>query len=236
MVALLGPNGSGKSTLFKLVAGALKPAGGSVRLGATLIRALSRRELARRLAVVAQDITVPFNFTVAEVVSFGRTAYAPLLSGLTSIDRLAIERALALTDTTRFADRHFGTLSGGERQRALLAMALAQEPEVLLLDEPTAHLDIHYQVEMLDLLQQLHAGGKLTVCVTLHDLNLASLYFPRLILMAAGQVVADGAADDVLRPEVLGPVFHRRLTLLRHPTRGVPLVAPEPGNRGDGQV
>lgn len=152
-----------------------------------------------------------------------------MLAGLTGADRQAIERALLLTDTARLAGRQFGTLSGGERQRGLLAMALAQESQLLLLDEPTAHLDIHYQVDMLDLLQRLHAAGKLTVLVTLHDLNLAALYFPRLVLLDAGRIVADGDAEQVLQPSVLDPVFQGRIRVVRHPTGNLPMIVPEAG-------
>lgn len=231
MAALLGPNGSGKSTLFRLIAGALAPEQGTISLAGTPLTALSPRARARQLAVVPQAMTIPPGYTVRDVVAFGRTAYAPMLASLTPPDHRAIHRALTLTDTARLADRQFGTLSGGERQRGLLAMALAQEPRLLLLDEPTAHLDIHYQVEMLDLLHQLHAAGEITVLVTLHDLNLAALYFPRLILLASGRIVADGDAEAVLRPAVLDPVFAGRIRVLRHPTHDVPMVLPEPGVR-----
>jgi iron complex transport system ATP-binding protein len=228
MTALLGPNGSGKSTLFRLIAGGLRPAQGTICLAGTPVAALSPRRRARQLAVVPQAVSIPPGYTVREVVAFGRTAYAPLLAGFTPTDHRAIDRALTLTDTTRLADRQFGTLSGGERQRGLLAMALAQEPHLLLLDEPTAHLDIHYQVDMLDLLFQLHAAGEITVLVTLHDLNLAALYFPRLVLLADGRIVADGNAEAVLQPAVLDPVFAGRVRVLRHPTHNVPMVVPEP--------
>ena len=233
MAALLGPNGSGKSTLLKLMAGVLRPERGGILLEGAPLTALAPRERARRLAVVPQDVAVPAGYSVRDVVGFGRTAHAPLLAGLRAADRHAIERALALTETAALAGRQFWTLSGGERQRALLAMALAQGPALLLLDEPTAHLDVHYAVEMLDLLHRLHAAGDLTLLVTLHDLNLASLYFPRLLPLSAGHLAADGPPAAVLRPEVLGPVFGRRLALLRHPTRGLPLVVPEPGDAGE---
>lgn len=229
MVALLGPNGSGKSTLFRVIAGALRPEHGEVWLAGHPATALNSRERARQLAVVPQDLTIPPGYTLREVTSFGRTAHAPMLAGFTGADRQAIDRALALTDTERLADRQFGTLSGGERQRGLLAMALAQESELLLLDEPTAHLDIHYQIDMLDLLRRLHAADELTVLVTLHDLNLAALYFPRLVLLDGGRIVADGSAEEVLQPAVLDPVFKRRISVLRHPTHNVPMVVPVPG-------
>jgi iron complex transport system ATP-binding protein len=235
MVALLGPNGSGKSTLFRLIAGALRPEQGEVWLAGHPASALTARERARQLAVVPQDLTIPPGYTLREVASFGRTAHAPMLAGFTSADRRAIDRALTLTDTERLADRQFGTLSGGERQRGLLAMALAQESQLLLLDEPTAHLDIHYQIDMLNLLLRLHAAGELTVLVTLHDLNLAALYFPRLVLLDGGRTVADGDAEAVLQPSVLNPVFAGHVRVVRHPTRNVPMVVPEPDavrNRG----
>ncbi|MGI8914994.1 MAG: ABC transporter ATP-binding protein [Chloroflexota bacterium] len=235
MVALLGPNGSGKSTLFRLIAGALRPEQGAIRLAGVPVASLSPRARARQLAVVPQAITIPPGYALREVVAFGRTAHAPMLAGLTNADRIAIDRALALTDTEGLANRQFGTLSGGERQRGLLAMALAQEPKLLLLDEPTAHLDVHYQVDMLDLLHRLHATGELTVLVTLHDLNLAALYFPRLVLLNAGRIVADGDAEAVLCPVVLDPVFQGRISVSRHPTHDVPMVVQQPAPRFAGR-
>lgn len=229
MVALLGPNGSGKSTLFRAVAGTLRPDQGEVLLAGHPVSDLAPRARARQLAVVPQDLSIPPGYTLREVASFGRTTHAPMLAAFTGADRRAIDRALALTETERLADRQFNTLSGGERQRGLLAMALAQESHLLLLDEPTAHLDIHYQIDMLDLLRRLHAAGELTVLVTMHDLNLAALYFPRLVLLDGGHIVADGNAEQVLQPSVLDPVFKGRISVLRHPTHDVPMVVPVPG-------
>lgn len=206
LVGLLGPNGSGKSTVLKLGAGVLRPRSGSVTLGDLPVRAMSRGDIARRLAVVPQELTVQFAYTVRQIVELGRTPHVGIFGVFTSTDTDAVERALAATDVAHLAGRTFNELSGGERQRVLVALALAQETEVVLLDEPTAHLDIRFQVGTLELVRRLNGERGITVLAALHDLNLAARYFPRLVLFD-GAVVADGTPAQVLDGALLSRVY-----------------------------
>lgn len=223
-VALLGRNGAGKSTLIRLLSGVVAPAQGTVLLGATPLSQLSRRELARRLAVVPQDVHVPFAFTTREVVALGRTAHVPFLHGESAADRAAVEGALGLLGLDALAERVYTSLSGGERQRAILAMALAQEPSVLLLDEPTVHLDLAHQLSSLRIVRGLTRHRGLAVLAAVHDLNLAALLFDRLVFLKDGRVVADGPAEAVLTAEIVQEVFDARVAIYRHPTTGAPQV------------
>jgi iron complex transport system ATP-binding protein len=229
MVALLGPNGSGKTTLLRLLSGVLAPTGGDAALLERPLRGQPRKAVARQMAVVPQSASVPFAFTVREITTLGRTAYARLLRDETPADRDAVNRALRVTRLHALADQCFDELSGGEQQRVLLAMALAQEPRVLLLDEPTAHLDIAFQVQMLDLVQRLNQAEQITVLAAMHDLNLAALYFPRLVLMRGGRIVADGSPADVLTVSTIREVYGTETVVERHPTHGVPQVLSRPG-------
>ncbi|HEV8190649.1 MAG TPA: ABC transporter ATP-binding protein [Ktedonobacterales bacterium] len=206
MVALLGPNGAGKSTLLKLAAGALHPGGGSIRLLDRALTRLSQREIARQVAFIPQDFSVQFAYTVRQIVSLGRTPYLGILGVERSEDRQAVEEALADASLVKLADRVFNELSGGERQRVLVALALAQHSPIVLLDEPTAHLDIKHQVEVLELLRRLNRARGLTVIAALHDLNLAARYFPRLILFR-NAVVAEGPPAQVLDSALLSMVY-----------------------------
>jgi iron complex transport system ATP-binding protein len=212
MVGLLGPNGAGKSTILRLAAGTLRPSAGRVCLLGDEASRLPRREAARRVAVVPQEFTVQFPFTVRQIVAMGRTPRLKLLGTLGPNDHAAINSALATTDIAHLADRVFNELSGGERQRALLALALAQEGRVLLLDEPTAHLDIRWQIETLELLRRLNAEHGLTILAALHDLNLAARYFSRLILLNK-RVVADGPPSRALERELLASVYGAAVTV-----------------------
>ena len=223
-VAVLGPNGSGKTTLIKLLSGVLTPTCGRVSLGGEDVRQLGRRHTARRLAVVPQTIESPFGFTAREVVMLGRTAHVRPLLGADRHDRAVVERQMSLMQVDELADRPFGELSGGEQQRVVLAMALAQEPEILLLDEPVAHLDISHQIEILELIADLSRKRELTVLAAMHNLNLAALYFERLMLLDRGRVVADGDPDEVLREERIDQVFGAKVQIQPHPTRRTPQV------------
>ena len=216
MVGLLGPNGAGKSTLLRLGAGSLRPQAGSVLINGDDMRRLPRREVAQRLAVAPQDFSVQFAYTVRQIVELGRTPHHELFSISRREDAHAVEDALAATGIVHLAERVFNDLSGGERQRSLIALTLAQEASVLLLDEPTAHLDIRYQIEALELLQRLNAERKLTVVAALHDLNLAARYFPRLVLFRQA-IVADGPPAQVLDAELLSEVYETpvRVGILR---------------------
>ena len=206
MVALLGPNGAGKSTLLKLASGILRPGNGMVRVEGAELRRLARDAVARRVAVVPQDFAVQFAYTVRQVVELGRMPHMGAWSVARAADRAAVDAALAATNTRTLAERVFNELSGGERQRVLLALALAQDAPIVLLDEPTAHLDIRHQIETLDLLRRLNRERGITVLAALHDLNLASRYFPRLVLIRT-TVLADGPPAQVLRDDLLSRAY-----------------------------
>lgn len=231
LVALLGPNGSGKTTLLKALCGILSPRAGRVMWDGSNLAALRRRDIARRIALVPQELNVPFAFTVREMVLLGRTPHVRPWLGESARDREAIDHALELTETHIFAQRIFGELSGGERQRVVIAMALAQEPQVLLLDEPTVHLDINHQIEVLELIHKLNRERGLTVLATMHDLNLASLYFDRLILVREGKIVIEGSPRDVLSRERVQSVFGAQVLVQAHPTcENIPQVVLLPTN------
>ncbi|MFJ6407052.1 ABC transporter ATP-binding protein [Streptomyces hydrogenans] len=213
ITGLLGPNGSGKSTLLRLLAGLRTPETGTVRYDDTSPRELGRRVLARRLAVVEQDVTAHHHLTVRQVVELGRTPFRGRFDALTEHDRKTVDAALERTDLTDRQDRSWHTLSGGEKQRAQLARALAQEPQEILLDEPTNHLDIRHQLELLDLLASLDV----TCVVALHDLNLAARYCDHLVLLQNGRVAAAGPPDTVLTPDAIKRVYGVEALVDREP-------------------
>ena len=206
MVGLLGPNGSGKTTLLRLLSGVLLPQQGQVLLKGRNLRQWRRRGVARHIAVVPQELHMPFAFTVEHMVSLGRTPFVSFFGSQTKHDQEIVYNAMRTSDITSLAGRVFNELSGGERQRVMVAMALAQQPEVLLLDEPTSHLDIKYQIEILELIQRLNREQGVTVIAAMHDLNLAARYFPRLLLFQRG-IVADASPAEVLEPGLLGRVY-----------------------------
>lgn len=197
MVALLGTNGSGKTTLLRIVAGTLRATAGEVRLLGRPIHDWSRPEIARRVAVLPQTTDVPAGMRVAELVALGRIPHGRSWFGADAGDADAVAAALRDADATELADRRADELSGGERQRVLLAMALAQEPRVLLLDEPTLHLDLAHQVALVRMLERLRATRPLTVIAVLHDLNLAAAFADRSLLLHDGRVVAAGGAGRI---------------------------------------
>ena len=227
LVGVIGPNGSGKTTLLRLLAGALAPDAGSVRLDGQPLAGYRRRALARRLAVVPQDATVDFPFTALEVVLMGRAAHLPAF-GFPRAGDLAIARAaMARLDVGGLEDRPLDRLSGGERQRVLLARALAQEPQVLLLDEPTTHLDLRHQTQLHDVVHDLRRERGLATVSVLHDLNLAAMYCDRLLLLAAGRAVATGPPAEVLTVERLEAAYATRIYVGRTEVTG-PVVLPLP--------
>ena len=244
LVALLGPNGSGKTTLLKILCGILPPRGGRLWLDGGDLAAIRRREIARRIALVPQELIAPFAFTAREMVSLGRTPHVRPLFGERARDRDAVEKALELTETRALSNRFFDELSGGERQRVVIAMALAQvltdlqsseKPEavdaILLLDEPTVHLDINHQMEILELVYKLNRERGLTVLATMHDLNLASLYFDRLILLNEGHIITEGTPREVLSKERVESVFGADVLVQAHPAYSdVPHIVLLPSN------
>jgi iron complex transport system ATP-binding protein len=224
LVGLLGPNGSGKTTLLKVLSGLLPPRKGQVFLEGQDVRHLKRREIARRVAVVPQELDSPFGFTAYEMVMLGRTPHVRPLVGAVQRDRQVVAEKMQLTATWELAGRPFKELSGGEQQRVILAMALAQEPDVLLLDEPVVHLDISHQIGILELIKRLNRDRSLTVLAAMHDLNLAALYFDRLILLDRGRVVAQGTPAQVLHEECIRSVFGTAVQVQEHPTRRTPHI------------
>lgn len=224
IVALLGRNGCGKSTLLRTVAGALAPLAGAVRVAGMAPHGGDRRALARRLAIVAQEMHVPFAFTVREVVELGRAPYARFLSAPTQADLRAVAEAIRLCDLDTLADRAYHTLSGGEQQRVALALALAQEPEVLLLDEPTVHLDLAHQLAVLGLIKSLCRTRGLAVLAAMHDVNLTSLYCDRVALLAQGALLALGTPREVITAPLVEQAFGARVAVLAHPLTGAPQI------------
>ncbi|MEV6167417.1 ABC transporter ATP-binding protein [Streptomyces sp. NPDC051954] len=202
-VGVLGPNGSGKSTLLRLLAGLLAPTAGVVTLDGDPLAELSRRTVARRLAVVEQQADTQIELTVLDVVRLGRVPHRRAWTPTTADDERAVRAALERTGLTDHAGQPWHTLSGGERQRVQIARALAQEPRELLLDEPTNHLDIHHQLGLLDLV----TGLPVTTVVALHDLNLAAMYCDQVVVLSTGRVVARGAPADVLTEALIADVY-----------------------------
>jgi iron complex transport system ATP-binding protein len=207
-----------------LLGGARRPTRGRVTLAGADIAGYSARERARRIAVVSQHVHSSLSFTVAHLVVMGRAPYMRVLGIPSRQDRLAVERAMGVTETEHLASRRFGELSGGEKQRVALAMALAQEADFLLLDEPTVHLDLHHQRELLETLRRLRSERGVGIVAVMHDLNLAALYFDRLVLLNDGRLVADGAPQSVITGPDFGCVFRAPFSLVTHPQRGVPQV------------
>ncbi|MBI3751212.1 MAG: ABC transporter ATP-binding protein [Chloroflexi bacterium] len=206
-VALVGPNGAGKSTLLRAVAGLVEPAAGSVELDGTPIGSLGRLAVARRVGVVPQLPVLPFATTVEQVVALGRLPHEHPIRGLRPVDRSIIAEAIERVGVGHLLGRDARELSLGERQLVLLAMAVAQAAPILILDEPTVHLDLRHQVEVMDLLADLNAREGTTILAVLHDLRLAAHFFPRLVLLDGGSVVADGAPTEVLSPDRIRDVF-----------------------------
>jgi iron complex transport system ATP-binding protein len=205
-VALVGPNGAGKSTLLRAIAGLL-PAAGTVELDGHAVAGLDRLAIARRLAVVPQLPTLPFATTVEQVVALGRLPHEHPIRGLRPADRAAVAEAIERVGVGHLLARDARELSLGERQLVLLAMAVAQAAPVLVLDEPTVHLDLRHQVEVKELLADLNAPEGTTIVAVLHDLGLAAHFFPRLVLLDAGRVVGDGPPGEVLAPDRIREVF-----------------------------
>jgi iron complex transport system ATP-binding protein len=216
-VALIGPNGAGKSTLLRVASGLLPPSHGQAELGGNPVTALDRLEVARRLAVVPQQATLPFATRVEEVVGLGRLPHEHPLRGTRPSDRAAIAGAIERVGVGHLLGRDVRELSLGERQLVLIALAVAQATPLLVLDEPTVHLDLRHQVGAMELLVDLNERDGTTVVAVLHDLGMAAHFFPRLVLLDRGRIVADGAPADVLAPERIRDAFGVDPALVRLP-------------------
>jgi len=228
LASLLGPNGSGKTTLLRILVGLLAPAAGEVRLAGVRLSDLPRGALARRVAYVPQETPAAAGFTVLETVLLGRSPHTGALGFETAADWYAAREALRLTQAEAFAERGLDELSGGERQRVIIARALAQEPELVLLDEPTSFLDIKHQHAIYSLLRRLVRERNLTVVLISHDLNLAAAYADDLVLVSQGRVAAAGSPAEVIRPEVLAPVYETPVEVRTDEATGRPYLLPRP--------
>ncbi len=224
--AVLGPNASGKTTLLKNLAGLLPPQKGALRIGDIDLRSLSRRELSRRIAFVSQDEDVFLPFSVEQVVMMGRSPYLGLWGFESEEDRRKVHEAMNEADVRSLCDRHFHDLSGGERQRVVLARALAQEAPLLLLDEPTSHLDIRYQMQLLDLCARWNRERGVTVVLSIHDINLAVLYAHRLLILKEGVLSALGEPKSVVTPQMLRDVYGTEAKIGFHDGTGLPYTLP----------
>jgi iron complex transport system ATP-binding protein len=227
---IVGANACGKSTLLRGLARLLKPAAGTVTLDGRNIHSRPAREVARTLGLLPQHPTAPDGITVRDLVGRGRYPHQGFFrswsAGDLSQHDLAVERALEATETLELAERNVDELSGGQRQRVWIAMALAQETEVLLLDEPTTYLDLAHQVEVLDLITDLNRQRGTTVAIVLHDLNLAARYADHVIAMKGGKIVAEGTAADVVTEDLVRDVFGLDSRVLPDPISGTPLIIP----------
>lgn len=244
LMGVIGPNGSGKSTLVKLLLGALEPARGGVQFRGRSLTSWRRRELARRVGVVPQSESVTFPVSVREFVAMGRYPHLGAWRSERPEDREAVDRALGRCDVRGLEERGFATLSGGERQLARVARALAQEPDLLVLDEPTVSLDVRHEMEIYELLRELAAAG-VTILLVTHNLNAAARYSDRLLLLQAGRSRAEGPPAEVLTRETVQDVYRWPVRIVRHPGPGPDEGAPQvvalagndrarPGARGAG--
>jgi iron complex transport system ATP-binding protein len=223
-VGIVGPNGSGKTTLLRAIARVLKPSIGRVTVGGLDVHEISSKRLAQEMAVVPQDTIPAFDFTVREVVLMGRTPHLSRLQMESHRDYAVAENAMRLTGTLDLANRQFAALSGGERQRVVIARALAQEPKVILLDEPTTHLDMNYQFEVMNLIYRLNRDRGITVVAVLHDLNLAAHYCGTLVMLRKGKILAYGEPKDVITADNVRRVYGAEVWVRKHPTTGRPYV------------
>jgi iron complex transport system ATP-binding protein len=225
VLALIGPNGAGKSTLIRAVSGVI-PYSGHIRTNGDDVSSLSTQQRARYIATVPQAVALPPAYTVWETVLFGRTPYLGFLGQPSQADEDIARQALARVSALPFAERRVGELSGGEQQRVLLARALCQATPILLLDEPTAHLDLQYQVNILELVSELAHKDNLAVLVALHDLNLAAHYADRIALMVAGNIKALGKPKDVLQADIIEEAYCLPVQVVKHPFLDLPWVLP----------
>jgi iron complex transport system ATP-binding protein len=226
ILGLIGPNSSGKTTLLKLLNGLLQPQKGNVFLEGKEMKDFSRSQIARRMAVVPQEMEVPFAFTAGEIVLMGRAPYLGRFGWEKKKDLDLAREAMGLSGTAELEDRPFTELSQGEKQRVLMARALAQEPRIILLDEPTSHLDINHQVEIHELIRSLNEERKLTVLTISHDLNLAAEYCHRIVLLHRGSIYAAGTPAEVLTERNIRRVYETTVLVEKNPLTGAPRVTP----------
>ncbi len=237
ILGIIGPNGSGKTTLLKCISSILKPVTGTILLDNNELSTLNRKEIAKIIGVVPQTANITFPLTVIDIVLMGRNPHKKRLEFETEKDIRIAENSLKATGIHHLANRLITELSGGELQKVIVARALAQEPKILLLDEPTAHLDIHYQLEILEFIRNLNAEKKLTVISVFHDLNLAARFCDKLILLNDGKIYSIGNTDEVLIAENIRNVYKVNVKIEKHPVTGRPnVILISPVNNGDSYV
>jgi iron complex transport system ATP-binding protein len=226
ITGILGPNGSGKTTLLKILSGINKPSQGSVFLYNRLLETYSRKDLAKQIAFLEQNNSVSSPFTVREVVEMGRYPWLKPLSSLKARDKEIVDYALQCFDLTAKQDQTIGTMSGGEKQLVSLARAMAQEPQILILDEPTTYLDIGHQSMVMEYLYKWHKEWKTTIIMVIHDLNMLSQYCDHLIVLDNGVFVKDGVREEVLCKELITKTYKANFSVIKHPDSGVPQFLP----------
>src|SRR6056297_570178 len=231
-IGIIGPNGSGKSTLLKNISKLLDPDQGFIYLDKDLLNNYSYKDLAKKMAVVPQDSEINFNFTVYDLVMMGRNPYQDRWGRISQKDKEKVKEAMELTDTAKFKDKSIQNLSGGERQRVIIARAIVQEPELLLLDEPTASLDINYQRNIFDLVSDLNEELEMSVLAVSHDLNLISQYCERLILLHQGKIHSIGKVEDVITKENISEVYNTDVDIKYNPITERPYVIIVPRKKG----
>lgn len=224
IVSLIGPNGAGKTSLLNAVSGVITPSSGTIHINRQILSEFSPRQRARLMGFVPQARLLPPTFTVWQTVMIGRTPHLGLIGKPAKDDIAAVEFALGRVELHEFTNRPIGELSGGEQQRVLLARALAQNAPILLMDEPTAHLDIRFQASFLNLVRDLVTEKELAVLMALHDLNLAAVYSDRIVLLADGNMVNSGEPETVLTSEILSAAYHIPIEVIPHPQNKHPLI------------
>ncbi|MFQ5686322.1 MAG: ABC transporter ATP-binding protein [Candidatus Scalindua sp.] len=224
---VVGPNGAGKTTLLYLLGGIIKPQAGQILLDGIPLSSFKRQALARIMTIIPAESNIAFDFTVYDIVSMGRYPYHSPLEPLTGNDHEIIREAIERAVLTKYEDKIFNQLSSGERQRVLIARSLAQKTSILLMDEPTVHLDIHYQLDVYRLAQSLAHDKNLSIFMISHNLNYASMYSDRIMLMHEGRIVKIGVPDDIFQPELLSDVYGTALSVYPHPKTGKLTIWPD---------
>ena len=236
LVGVVGPNGSGKTTLLRLISGVVRPSQGRIQIGGADLTTLSSRQRAGLVSVVPQDPQLPLSFAALDLVLMGRNPHLKLLQWEGQRDLEIAAHAMEVTGTDHLADRRLGTLSGGERQRVVVAMALAQEAPVLLLDEPTSSLDLAHQTRVMDMVRNIREKRGAAVLVAMHDLTLAAQYCSRIVMLAEGRSYAEGPPVDVLTVDNISRVYGAEVFVLSHPSGGTPVVLPVSGDQSSNGV
>lgn len=230
-IGIIGPNGSGKTTLLRLMSRVLQPQKGNICLEGKDIKAMGLKEFCQSVAFVGQDTAISFSFSVLEIAAMGRIPHLKRLQLETKRDMDIVEKSLSMTDALQLKEKKINELSSGERQRVVIAKALAQEPVLLYLDEPTSHLDIGHQIQVLDLLKKLNRSSGLTIAMVLHDLNLASEYCNRIVLLNDGKVFKEGSPREVLTYQNIEAVYKTVVVVRDNPVSSKPFVLLVPGEK-----